>query len=581
MKPILVHAHVFYSELWPELKSCIQNLADYPFELFVTMVVDNNELKADVVSAFPKAHIEVVENRGFDVGPFVHVLSQVDLDDYSYVVKLHTKRDMFLGAHLKYFDMSGAKWRLYALAILKSEKVVKNIISAFEKDKKLGMVADYHLIVNKEQDDIQAQQEAIKILKQLGYENISYGYVAGTMFWCRAFLLSPLKRLGFDLSDFEESSAHCKISTKAHVLERLLGCLVFAQSQKIADSITFIQFSGKICETGRKMKRFFFQRKMDCTGKIKVKICGIGFSIEKCRDRICNKGSKMIVSNILSVDEVSLSNNKRLRCLVSSLRHPFNKQKRRKLREELIEKYKVRKSSFKKDPNFNVKDIPIYLISYNRLGYLQQMITKLEMYGLTNIHIIDNHSDYEPLLAYLNVLPYHVYFMDKNYGHRVFWESGLFDDIIQHSLYIVSDPDIEFNADLPDDFLSELYRLLGEYKCVTKVGFALKIDDLPQNKVNETVIAWESRFWKNRLKDRLDIYHADIDTTFALYRPGKLDERFFYSAIRVAGNFTAKHLPWYQNGNNADDIKHYNRTSDSRFASWTKDIQRYNNIMEG
>lgn len=275
MKPILVHAHVFYSELWPELKSCIQNLADYPFELFVTMVVDNNELKADVLSAFPKAHIEVVENRGFDVGPFVHVLNQVDLDDYSYVVKLHTKRDMPLGAHLKYFDMSGAKWRHYVLATLKSEKVVKNIISAFEKDKKLGMAADYHLIVNKERDDIRAQQEAIKILKQLGYENISYGYVAGTMFWCRAFLLSPLKRLGIDLSDFEESSAHCKISTRAHVLERLLGCLVGAQSQKIADPITFIQFPGKICETVRKMKRFFFQRKITKNGKLIVKICKI------------------------------------------------------------------------------------------------------------------------------------------------------------------------------------------------------------------------------------------------------------------------------------------------------------------
>ena len=579
MKPILVHAHIFYSELWPELKSCIQNLADYPFELFVTMVVDNNELKADVLSAFPKAHIEVVENRGFDVGPFVHVLNQVDLDDYSYVVKLHTKRDMPLGAHLKYFDMSGAKWRHYVLATLKSEKVVKNIISAFEKDKKLGMAADYHLIVNKERDDIQAQQEAIKILKQLGYENISYGYVAGTMFWCRAFLLSPLKRLGIDLSDFEESSAHCKISTRAHVLERLLGCLVGAQSQKIADPITFIQFPGKICETVRKMKRFFFQRKMDCAGKIKVKICGICFFINRSKSKMNNKRST--TCNILSVDEVSLSKNKRYRCFISSILHPFNKTKRRKLREKLVEKYKIKKSFFVRDPNFDVKNIPVFVISYNRLGYLQQMIAGLEMYGFTNIHIIDNHSDYKPLLEYLATLPHHVHFMDKNYGHRVLWESGLFDDVIQSSLYIVTDPDIEFNTALPDDFLLELYRLLGEYKHITKVGFALKIDDLPKNEVNETVIAWESRFWKNRLKDRLEIYHADIDTTFALYRPGKLDECFFYSAIRVAGNFTAKHLPWYQNENNADDIKHYNRTSDSRFASWTKDVQRYSNMMEG
>ena len=76
------------------------------------------------------------------------------------------------------------------------------------------------------------------------------------MFWCRAFLLNPLKKLGIDISDFEEASANRKISTKAHVLERLLGCLVVAQSQKIADPVTFMQFSGKICEFGRRIKRF-------------------------------------------------------------------------------------------------------------------------------------------------------------------------------------------------------------------------------------------------------------------------------------------------------------------------------------
>jgi hypothetical protein len=53
----------------------------------------------------------------------------------------------------------------------------------------------------------------------------------------------------------------------------------------------------------------------------------------------------------------------------------------------------------------------------------------------------------------------------------------------------------------------------------------------------------ESQFWTNKIEDSsYELYYADIDTTFCLINKNNNNNR----NIRVAGNFTAKHLPWYK-----------------------------------
>jgi alpha-acetolactate decarboxylase len=42
------------------------------------------------------------------------------------------------------------------------------------------------------------------------------------------------------------------------------------------------------------------------------------------------------------------------------------------------------------------------------------------------------------------------------------------------------------------------------------------------------------------------VYNAAIDTTFALYNKHYFDPSNFYCAVRVAGRFTYRHLPWYR-----------------------------------
>ncbi len=80
---------------------------------------------------------------------------------------------------------------------------------------------------------------------------------------------------------------------------------------------------------------------------------------------------------------------------------------------------------------------------------------------------------------------------------------------------------------------------------VAKVGFSLKIDDIPYTNINkQKVIDWESQFWKNQNKDADFIFK--IDTTFALYRPYyKYNSKDFYDAVRTNIPYQAAHGGWY------------------------------------
>jgi hypothetical protein len=91
----------------------------------------------------------------------------------------------------------------------------------------------------------------------------------------------------------------------------------------------------------------------------------------------------------------------------------------------------------------------------------------------------------------------------------------------------------------------------------TKVGFSLKINDLPHSyPLKKLVIEWESKFYKNPIINKnLTLYKNSIDTTFALYRPKifcpKLND---LSGIRVGFPYQLHHLPWYTINKDHEDL---------------------------
>lgn len=205
-----------------------------------------------------------------------------------------------------------------------------------------------------------------------------------------------------------------------------------------------------------------------------------------------------------------------------------------------------REACFENQLKKGLNEIPVFIISYNRLSYIEQMIEQLEKYGMRNIHIIDNASTYPPLLRYYDTLKYDVIRMKENLGHMVFWKSNIFEKY-RNDFFILTDPDLQIPEECPHDFLRMFFETLKKHPYVRKVGFSLKIDDLPDSSnMYKDIIEWEKQFHETYIK-KFNIYYAGIDTTFALYMPERfLKRQNFLSAYRVGKPYEVRHLPWYK-----------------------------------
>ena len=226
----------------------------------------------------------------------------------------------------------------------------------------------------------------------------------------------------------------------------------------------------------------------------------------------------------------------------------------------------------------NPDSIPVIIINFNQLDNLKKLVDFLLERKVENIVIIDNKSDYPPLLAYYKTIQpkVKVGLMNDSCGHMVFFENQDLQKKYGQGYYFITDADILPNPDLPKDFIKTMIKKMDKYnKKIVKVGFALDIDSIPDYyPLKEKVVSWEQKFWEDRLEN--DVFRADVDTTFALYKPFyptkfKVKERNFYRAIRLGGNFTSKHMGWYIDPKNlTEEQKHYMKTS-STSNSWKFD----------
>jgi hypothetical protein len=227
---------------------------------------------------------------------------------------------------------------------------------------------------------------------------------------------------------------------------------------------------------------------------------------------------------------------------------------------------------FVKQP-VDCKKIPIVINNYNRLSFLKMLIANLEKRGYENIYIIDNHSTYPPLLEYYNDTPYHVFRLDKNWGYLSFWKSGIYKQF-RNQYFVYTDSDIIPISECPDDFLSYFYSLMKRYPRASKIGFGLRIDDLPSCFRNKkSVIEWESQFWQKEIE--YNVYLAPIDTTFALYRPNAKGPAYFHDfMLRTGGIYQAKHLPWYNDDDNLSEEETYYISVTKTSTHWTKEYRK-------
>ncbi len=238
-KPILAHVHVFYPERWPELAEMLGHLAPYPHRICITVPKDAPFVHdgTPALDPPPPAGAEVVftENAGYDIGPFLEALRRVRLEDFSFVLKLHTKRDTpEARLTVNGADYGGARFREYLLSVARTPAALARALTELTTCPDVGMVADPRLLIHSLTDDYdkEATRRLRKFLKERGLPPRRFAYVAGTMFLARAEVFRPLLGLGLRNEDFEPAGTH--VGNLAHVLERLIGYFVAARGLRVA-----------------------------------------------------------------------------------------------------------------------------------------------------------------------------------------------------------------------------------------------------------------------------------------------------------------------------------------------------------
>ena len=220
----------------------------------------------------------------------------------------------------------------------------------------------------------------------------------------------------------------------------------------------------------------------------------------------------------------------------------------------------------------------VFIICRDRLEPLQQL---LEWVSDQDVYLVDNASTYGPMKKFLKEMhdsgPHRVYYANHNYGHTSPWKCKL---VPRNERYVVTDPDVVPDENCPRDFLKTMHEILDAAPDLQKVGFGLRIDDLPDHYIGkESVIKHENGFWGCR-RDVLGIegHEVPIDTTFALHREGvRLPEYCspstdIWPALRLGFPFVARHLPWYNDSANpSQEDMYYKNHANRRITNWLAD----------
>lgn len=219
----------------------------------------------------------------------------------------------------------------------------------------------------------------------------------------------------------------------------------------------------------------------------------------------------------------------------------------------------------------NLNELKVFIICRDKVEHLKQLIAWLKNNHFNNIYLLDNDSSYKPLLDFYQETDCKVLYLRRNTGASCPWSHRVVQQLASDSFYIVSDPDVIPISECPSNWIEHLYALLIKYPQYTKVGFSLKIDDIPDHYMfQQEVVKWEMQFYEKEIES--GVYEAEVDTTFALYRPNTSRNNTIKS-LRTGFPYQLRHMPWYSNSNKLNDEEKYYRTHSGQsidHGTWSK-----------
>ena len=213
---VLVVAHVHYPELWGDIEERLIRMPE-PYDLIVTVTKGHGERAVpDIKRRHPEVRVEVVPNQGRDWAPLVSLANRGLLSGYKAIAKVHTKKSEH--------RIDGDAWRLDLLdGIFPSPEAIARTIALLDEDRDLGLVVPGGHVSGPEYwGSDEGIVEMLAYRMSMAFDPDLLAFPAGSMFWCRPWLLERLADLDLTLDHFELEAGQYD-GTTAHALERLIG----------------------------------------------------------------------------------------------------------------------------------------------------------------------------------------------------------------------------------------------------------------------------------------------------------------------------------------------------------------------
>lgn len=215
-------------------------------------------------------------------------------------------------------------------------------------------------------------------------------------------------------------------------------------------------------------------------------------------------------------------------------------------------------------------NVPIFIQNFNQVSYLRKQIDWLLRAGYRRIVIVDNASDYPPLLQYYDEMTsanaVTVLRRPDKEGKLALWNERILARFGVSGQFVFTSSDVVPDECCPPNIVEHLAGILCEDTSIVKAGLGLRIDDVPHcYAFREEVLTWEGQFWRAPVAQGL--FFAPIDTTFALYRsPAQFA---LTPAIRTGWPYLARHEPWYSDSANpSEEERNYAATIAQHRGHW-------------
>lgn len=218
---VALHLHVYYPDLLPDMLARLAYNQTRP-DLYIS--ISDERVRARVgqaLLAYPGtvAAVEVMPNRGRDIGPFLTAFASRLMTGYNFIGHLHTKKSM----DVKDATM-GVAWYAFLMENLlggPGNAAMDDVVATMHGNASIGMVfpGDPYVL------GMGANREfALVLAERLGSGALPehFSFPVGSMFWACPAALAPIMGLNFGWDDYPDEPLPYDGSV-LHALERMFA----------------------------------------------------------------------------------------------------------------------------------------------------------------------------------------------------------------------------------------------------------------------------------------------------------------------------------------------------------------------